>query len=192
MRFASFKPSHTYDAPDYLKAELEEEKAKAQARALRNQDITGAIGLYNEAMGDATPIADYLGIETSKPSALEQAQTKYFESLTSGMGDAAAVPDTAGSVADSIGGSFFQDAVGTGAAETAGSIVPEVAAIGAGGAGTGIGAATPGLAASLGKGGAATLGADAALGSGLLTGAAGALPPVLAAAVLSRMLGLWS
>lgn len=60
MAFASFKPVSMADVPDYITASALDDQAKANAYALRNKDIMGGVSLYNEAMGDNTPIADYI------------------------------------------------------------------------------------------------------------------------------------
>ena len=60
MAFANFKPVSMADQPDYMTAQALDEQSKANARALRNKDIMGGISLYNEGMGDSTPIGDYM------------------------------------------------------------------------------------------------------------------------------------
>lgn len=49
-----------------------EQQAKAQANALRSQNIMGAANIYNKGMGDNTPIADKIGSWFGEEAAAEK------------------------------------------------------------------------------------------------------------------------
>ena len=63
-RFRGFAQAGKPDTPQFLAAEIQrsqaENQAKMQANALRSQNMLGTAGVYNEAMGDRTPIADFI------------------------------------------------------------------------------------------------------------------------------------
>ena len=64
MAFANFKAATQAESPNYLAAHVADEKRKAeqemQAAALRSQNMIGGGMLYNQAMGDKSPIADWM------------------------------------------------------------------------------------------------------------------------------------
>ena len=64
INFQRVAKSHKADTPALVQAEVaravEANKAKQMANARRSQNVAGSVALYNEGMGDKTPINDYL------------------------------------------------------------------------------------------------------------------------------------
>jgi len=64
MLFQSFNKATRPETPAFLNAEIEagkfRQQAKEQANSLRSGNVLGGAELYNEAMGDRSPIADKL------------------------------------------------------------------------------------------------------------------------------------
>lgn len=91
LSFAPVARSTAAEVPDYLQAEIQrqaaeqaavnaEEAQRQQERAMLSQNLMGGAMLYNQAMGDRTPIADALrdwtgggSAETAIPAALNPA-----------------------------------------------------------------------------------------------------------------------
>ncbi len=85
MLFQPFNKATRRETPGFLDAEISqakfEDSARQQRNALRSGNILGGATLYNEAMGESTPIADYLfgaeatpaatGVEAAMPSGTE-------------------------------------------------------------------------------------------------------------------------
>lgn len=60
--YGAFTPNQAGETPDFMQAQIAqgnfENEAKARANSLRSQNIMGGAALYNQAMGENTPIAD--------------------------------------------------------------------------------------------------------------------------------------
>ena len=69
IRFNDYKKAPSVTTPQFAAAAAAkgrmEAAAKAQANALRSQNMMGAADIYNAGMGDRTPIGDYLFGENS-------------------------------------------------------------------------------------------------------------------------------
>ena len=69
IRFNDYKKAPSVTTPQFAAAAAAkgrmEAAAKAQANALRSQNMMGAADIYNAGMGDRTPIGDYLFDENS-------------------------------------------------------------------------------------------------------------------------------
>jgi len=173
MLFQPFNKATKRETPKYVEAETQEgifkQKAKQQENALRSQNMLGAAELYNQGMGDKSPIADYMfGTEGSTTAPAGGAPVEPVSAPVTGEASATAVQG-----GTELAPLTFQSAAGTGA-----NAIP-LAAETAAGAGAGAGAA-----------GAGTAGTGAA-GAGAGTGALAAMGPVgwaaLAAAALMAM-----
>ena len=64
IRFNDYKKAPSVTTPQFAAAAAAkgrmEAAAKAQANALRSQNMMGAADIYNAGMGDRTPIGDYI------------------------------------------------------------------------------------------------------------------------------------
>lgn len=143
IRFSSFTPATRRETPEFMEAVIAQAAAdnaeKARVQSLKAQNTLGGLYLYNQAMGDRTPIADALskwGGSSALPAAEAAPVAESMVTNAAGAGGAsagtAAIPGL-----EALGG-----AAATGTATTGAGA--------AGGAGaSGIAAAAPWLVAAL-------------------------------------------
>lgn len=217
MAFSQFKQVGQAQVPNLIAAQAADDRMdaanKAREIAMKGKLAQGGVGLYNEAMGDSTPIADYLGLsEPTGQFAMEDMNYALPEAsgITSGinggaLAEALRAPEMAtaagdfGMTADLLGGLAVPEAagtfnLGTALAPEAAAAIPEgIAALSAPLAELGLAApaATAGMNASAIGGALAPAAAEIGVGAGL-TGAAGAaLPPLGIAMALGSLFGLF-
>lgn len=202
MNFQQFKQAGQADTPNLIAAQIADDRMDEMQQqrkiAMMGKLAQGGAGLYNEAMGDNTPIADYLGL--SEPTgqfaggAMDYALPEAGASSgvnTAALTEALRAPEMASAVGDFA---MTPDLLAGLAPEaTAGmnlgaALAPEAAA----GLGTALApAATAGM--NAGTIGAALAPAAAEVGLGATAaGAAGtALPPLGIALALGSLFGLF-
>jgi len=164
--YQGFKSSTKQESPRYYEAAIADEQAKEAARQQQFMEMVSAAHLYNQAMGDKTPLADWLRSlgNSSTPAAQTGAQTTTQTGTTTGS--------TLGSGGASGGGGTLTGGLNTGS--TAG---------GSTAGGSTAGGSTAGGATA---GGATAGGSTAGAGGGGAYSAGGFWPALLAAAVYAN------
>lgn len=212
FRFATPNKAVQAKAPDYVRAVIEQQKlddqAKAQANALRSQQMGGAAELYNAGMGDNTPIADAFGSMGDTPASAQNMDLG-LEGYDSGQGGVEAVEASQtmegadvlneGSMLADLNAAADASELTSGAADLAsiadaGTAVETLAGAGevAGGAeavlGAGEAAAAAQAATAASAAGTAGTAAAGAAGGGGLMATLGAANPYIAAALAAYSL----
>lgn len=197
MAFQSFKQVGQAQTPNLIAAQIADDRMNAENNARRTRMLgqlgKGGVGLYNELMGDRTPIADYLGL--SEPTGdFAAGATNY------------AIPEAAGATSGINSGALASalraPAMESGAMNLAGlTAAPEAAAgleaLGAFGGAlpelglTAAAAPTAGLNAATIGGALAPAAAEVGLGAGAATAAGSVLPPLGIALALGSLFGLF-
>jgi len=96
INFQRVAKSHKSVTPALVQAEVaravEANKAKQMANARRSQNVAGSVALYNEGMGDKTPINDYLSQALRSGDAPATATPEQVQSMDFATGGEIADP----------------------------------------------------------------------------------------------------
>lgn len=133
MAFAPFQRATPWQAPNMLEAErLKMMQEMAEQKQMR-EDLSSGIGLYNQFMGDETPIADALrgmmGGEEAAGDVLATATPDFGTVFASPTAEAAgaAIPE----LAQAGAGTIIPEAASAALPEAAAAVLPEAVAGGA-------------------------------------------------------------
>lgn len=198
MNFQQFKQAGKRDVPNLIAAQNADDKIQQQIDAIKMQNIGSTVKgggeLYNTAMGDKSPIADYLfGTEPSGQFAMEDIGYALPEAagVSSGMNSAAltealrapALEATANGM--NLGAALAPEAAAAALPAGEAALAASLGEIGL----AAPAAATAGLNASTLGAALAPAAAEIGVGGAAAAGAGAAMPPLGIAMLLAGLLG---